>query len=66
MKTLVSQLSYFLGEREARRNLRALVKYLVFVLAIISVYSVGFHFIMVVFEGQTHSWLPLDTTKEID
>ena len=57
MKTLVSQLFYFLGEPEVRRNLRALFKYFVFVLAIICAYAALFHLIMAVVEGQEHSWL---------
>ncbi len=57
MKFMISQLSYLFREREARRNLRALLKYLVFVVAVITVYAVMFHFIMFYAEGQRHSWL---------
>lgn len=57
MKTLVSQLSFFFGEREARRNLRALLNYVLFLLGVICLYSVLFHFIMAIVEGQKHSWL---------
>lgn len=56
MKFLVSQLSYFLSERQSRKNLRALFQYLLFLLAVIAVFSVIFHFIMR-YEGQEHSWL---------
>ncbi len=57
MKFLVSQVSYFLGQRESRRNLGALVKYLVFLIAVILVFTVGFHWIMLYAEGREFSWL---------
>jgi Trk K+ transport system NAD-binding subunit len=56
MKFLVSQISYFLSERAARQNIRALTKYLVFLLAVIAVYSIIFHWIML-YEGRYHSWV---------
>lgn len=56
MKYLVSQLTYFLGEPEARKNLRAFVHYLVFLLIVIAIFAVVFHLIMV-HEDQQHSWL---------
>lgn len=57
MKFILAQLSYFFGEREVRRNLRALLKYLAFVIAVITVYSVLFHVIMLRAEGTQHSWI---------
>jgi Trk K+ transport system NAD-binding subunit len=57
MKFALSQLAYFVGERQFRRNLGALLKYLLFVIGVISVYSVLFHIIMLHAEGQRHSWL---------
>ncbi len=56
MKFMVSDMAYFLRERQARRNLRALAKYLVFMFAVIAAYSVIFHFIMKL-EGEKHSWI---------
>ena len=56
MKFLVSQLSYFLSERQSRRNLRALLKYLVFLLIVVVVFSITFQLIMR-YEGEKHSWL---------
>ncbi len=56
VKFIISELTYFLHEPEARRNLRALLKYLLFLLAVIAVFSVLFHFLMLL-EGQDHSWL---------
>jgi Trk K+ transport system NAD-binding subunit len=56
MKFLVSQISYFLSERSARQNIRALTKYLVFLVLVIAVYSVIFHWIML-YEGRYHSWI---------
>ncbi len=57
MKFLVSQVTYFLGQRESRQNISALVKYLLFIGLVITVYSVMFHFIMAWFEGKYFSWL---------
>ena len=56
MKFMVSQLTYFLSEREGRRNLRALLKVLLILLSFVAVYSVLFHVLML-YEGQEHSWL---------
>ncbi|HEX2225627.1 MAG TPA: potassium channel family protein, partial [Candidatus Binatia bacterium] len=57
MKFLSSQISYFLSEKDARQNIRALLKYLLFLLAVIAVYSVIFHLIMLYVEGRYHSWI---------
>jgi len=56
VKFIVSQFTYFLSDRQARRNLGALRTYLFFLFAIILAYSVLFHFVMIL-EGQEHSWL---------
>lgn len=57
MKFLSSQIAYFLSERDTRQNIRALTKYLIFVTAVIGLYSVLFHIIMLRAEGQYHSWI---------
>lgn len=57
MKYIVSQLTHFLAEPEARKNVGQLLKYLLLVLGVMIVYSIGFHFIMSTVEGQEHSWL---------
>lgn len=57
MKFLVSQITYFLGQRESRQNVSALVKYLIFLALVITLYSVMFHFIMAWFEDKYFSWL---------
>lgn len=57
MKFLSSQFSYFLSDRDARRNLAALRTYVFFLLGIVLVFSILFHFIMAHAEGQEHSWL---------
>jgi lipoprotein signal peptidase len=56
MKFLSSQISYFLSEKDARQNIRALIKYLAFLLAVIAIYSVIFHLIMLYAEGRYH-WI---------
>lgn len=56
MKFVVSQLSYFMSEAETRRNLGALLKFLAFLLGIITAYSILFHIIMV-YENRDYSWV---------
>lgn len=56
MKFLPSELAYLLGQREMRRNLRALFSYLVLLAATVAAYSVLFHVIML-YEDQQHSWI---------
>jgi Trk K+ transport system NAD-binding subunit len=57
MKFITSQISYFLTEKDARQNIRALLKYLAFLAAVIAVYSVIFHLIMLHAESRYHSWI---------
>src|SRR5687768_8291850 len=57
MKFSSSQLAYLLGNREARRNLRALLKYALTLLAVITLYAVMFHVIKLHVEGERHSWI---------
>lgn len=56
MKFLPAQLAYVLGEREVRRNLRALFSFVAVLAASVLAFSVLFHVIMV-YEGQQHSWI---------
>ena len=56
MKFLTPQITYLLTQRETRRNLQALLRYLLFLLAVVVTYSVLFHVLMLR-EGQEHSWL---------
>jgi Trk K+ transport system NAD-binding subunit len=55
MKFLTPQLAYLLSQRETRRNLRALLRYLSFLTLIVSAYAVIFHVLML-HEGQDHTW----------
>jgi voltage-gated potassium channel len=57
VKFLTSQIAYFLQDRAARQNIRALLKYVVFTATVIAVYSVVFHLIMLHAEGRYHSWI---------
>jgi Trk K+ transport system NAD-binding subunit len=57
MKFSSSQLAYLVGNREARANLRALVKYVLTLVALITLYAVVFHVIKVRVEGEQHSWI---------
>ncbi len=57
MKTLSTQLSYFLQNKEIRQNLPILLKYVGVLIAVIVVFTVLFHFIMLYAEGEQHSWI---------
>ena len=56
MKFLVSQLLYLLSDRPSRVNLFALLRFLVLLLAMITIYSVLFHYLMG-YEGRQESWI---------
>ena len=57
MKTLSTQLSYFLQNKEIKQNLPILLKYVGALLAVIAVFTIIFHFIMLYAEGEEHSWI---------
>jgi Trk K+ transport system NAD-binding subunit len=57
MKFLASQFAYLLSEREARANIGAFAKYLLFLAALVLVYAVLFHVIKLYAEGEQHSWI---------
>lgn len=57
MKFLVTQITYLLTQNQTRGNLKALLKYLAFLVIIILIYAGLFHWIMDRVEGQDHSWV---------
>ncbi len=57
MKTLSTQLSFFLHDVEMRQNLRLLAKYLLALVFVIVLFTVVFHVIMWRIEGKEHSWI---------
>jgi voltage-gated potassium channel len=57
MKFLGSQLAYLMANPEQRANLRGLAKYLVFLVALVTVYAVLFHVIKSSVEHEQHSWI---------
>jgi Trk K+ transport system NAD-binding subunit len=57
MKITSSLLAHFIEGEELRSNVRALGRYLLFVAAVIVLFTVIFHFIMWGVEGQEHSWI---------
>ncbi|WP_198598632.1 potassium channel family protein [Salinibacter altiplanensis] len=57
MKTISTHLSYFLKDREVKRNLSILLRYVAVLVAVIAVFTVVFHFIMLYVEGKEHSWI---------
>lgn len=56
MKFLPSQLYYFLRQGPSRVSLFNLLRFLLLLVALITLYSILFHVIME-FEGQSHSWV---------
>ena len=57
MKYLGSHFAYFLSQGEVRRNIGALLKYLALLGAVVLIFSVLFHVIMLNVEGREHSWI---------
>ena len=57
MKLVGTQLAYFFRDPQARRNVRALLKYVAFVLLVVVLFAEVFHLIMVHIEGVDHSWV---------
>jgi voltage-gated potassium channel len=56
MKFLTSQLAYFFQNRSSKRNFKFLVIFIIFLVVIITLFSIVFHYIME-YEGQKHSWI---------
>ncbi len=56
MKYMTSQMMYMIGKQGNKRNLALLARFFVVLVAMITTYSVLFHFIMES-EGQKHSWV---------
>jgi lipoprotein signal peptidase len=56
MKFLSGHLGYALQD-EYRSNLRSLLKYVLFLVLVVAVYSVALHIIMAEVEGRDHSWI---------
>jgi len=57
MKFLGSEFGYLVSEREMRGNLRALLRYLLLLLCVITLHAVLFHVIKANVEGEQHSWV---------
>ena len=57
MKFLTSQLMSLLPPGQARRNARALARYVLLLLATITLFATAFRFIMRHVEGEEHSWI---------
>ncbi len=56
MKTLTTQIIYFLRQRPSRMNIANLARFLVVLVLLITTYSVLFHVIME-WEGRSYSWV---------
>lgn len=57
MKYLPSQVAFFFTDRDMRTNLRALLKYVAFLAAMVGLYTALFHAIMAGVEHRTYSWV---------
>ena len=56
MKSLPSQLYFFLRNRPARRNVATLVRFFGILAGLVAIYSILFHYIMA-YEGRSYSWV---------
>jgi len=56
MKFLPAVVSSFVESKIVKANIRLLVKYLLVIIALVTTYSILFHYIMAM-EGQEHSWI---------
>lgn len=56
MKFFTSQLAFFLKTATTRRNIRLLLRFLLVLVGLATLYSVLFHVLML-YEGQRHSWI---------
>lgn len=57
MKFLTVQIAYLLSNDQSRQNIKALGKYLLFLAAVITLFTIGFHTIMLSVEGRDFSWV---------
>jgi Trk K+ transport system NAD-binding subunit len=57
MKFASSQLAYLVGDPTARTNIRSLLKYVLSLAALVTVYAFLFHVIKIQVEGEQHSWI---------
>jgi len=57
MKFLSGHLGYAFRDVQLRRNVAGLLRYVAFLVAVVLLYSVLFHVIMLLVEGEEHSWL---------
>jgi voltage-gated potassium channel len=57
MKYLSSELAFVFTDRESRANLRALLKYFLFLALLVTTYAVIFHLLKLYVEGERHSWI---------
>jgi voltage-gated potassium channel len=57
LKFLFSQLGYVLADRDARSNLRALLKYFLFLVLLVTLFAIVFHLLKLHVEGERYSWI---------
>jgi voltage-gated potassium channel len=57
MKLITAELAYFFRQPQSRQNVRSLLKYVLFLCAVILIFSLLFHFIKLYVENERHSWM---------
>lgn len=57
MKFLSTQLTDLLSQQQTRRNLKALLKFLIFLISVVLIYAVLFCWIMIAIEKEEHSFI---------
>ena len=56
MKYIVSQMAYFVSRQSNQRNIRFMLRFFLFLLSLIFIYTIIFHIIMA-WEGREYSYL---------
>ena len=57
MKFLTTQITYFFSQKQTRKNIISLIKYVFFLFVVIALYTAAFHFLMLYVEGRRFSWI---------
>lgn len=57
MKFVNPQFDFFFSDPEVRRNVRSLLKYVALLVAVVALYAVVFHLLMLHVEGRPYSWV---------
>ena len=56
MKFISSQIAFFFQNRKAKTNIARLIRFILVLISLITIYSIVFHFLMEL-EGRNYSWI---------